>query len=172
MRWWMSVRRAGGTCLRLICVCIQTRQMRQAGTESVGAGGRRRRVGERRRRALENVDEGRCCWSSALVQVPDQPRPSALIWGGGGGWPARHGTSSDGPASSLRMFGHVHRAMCGGGCQFEVLEEYVGARMGVGGASESVGGASERVGGRLRSSEGAGGRRRMLARGDVAGHQP
>ena len=31
---------------------------------------------------------------------------------------------SDGPASSLRMFGHVHRAMCGGGCQFEVLEEY------------------------------------------------
>ena len=22
------------------------------------------------------------------------------------------------------MFGHVHRAMCGGGCQFEVLEEY------------------------------------------------
>ena len=30
---------------------------------------------------------------------------------------------SDGPASSLRMFGHVHRAMCGGGCQFEVLEE-------------------------------------------------
>ena len=34
---------------------------------------------------------------------------------------------SDGPASSLRMFGHVHRAMCGGGCQFEVLEEHVGA---------------------------------------------
>ena len=32
---------------------------------------------------------------------------------------------SDGPASSLRMFGHVHRAMCGGGCQFEVLEEHV-----------------------------------------------
>ena len=31
---------------------------------------------------------------------------------------------SDGPASSLRMFGHVHRAMCSGGCQFEVLEEY------------------------------------------------
>ena len=24
---------------------------------------------------------------------------------------------SDGPASSLRMPGHVHRAMCGGGCQ-------------------------------------------------------
>ena len=37
---------------------------------------------------------------------------------------------SDGPASSLRMFGHVHRAMCGGGCQFEVLEEHVGARRG------------------------------------------
>ena len=32
---------------------------------------------------------------------------------------------SDGPASSLRMFGHVHRAMCSGGCQFEVLEEHV-----------------------------------------------
>jgi len=31
---------------------------------------------------------------------------------------------SDGPASSLRMFGHVHWAMCGGGCQFEVLEEH------------------------------------------------
>ena len=30
----------------------------------------------------------------------------------------------DGPASSLRMFGHVHWAMCGGGCQFEVLEEH------------------------------------------------
>ena len=32
-----------------------------------------------RRRALENVDEGRCCWASALVQVPGQPWPSALI---------------------------------------------------------------------------------------------
>ena len=32
------------------------------------------------------------------------------------------------PASSLRMFGHVHRAMCSGGCQFEVLEERVLAR--------------------------------------------
>ena len=43
---------------------------------------------------------------------------------------------SDGPASSLRMFGHVHRAMCSDGRQFEVLEEHVGAAMrggGVGG---------------------------------------
>ena len=32
---------------------------------------------------------------------------------------------SDGPAFSLRMFGHVHRAICGGGCHFEVLEEHV-----------------------------------------------
>ena len=60
---------------------------------------------------------------------------------------------SDGPASLLRMFGHVHRAMCSGGCQVEVLEEYVGARSGVGGTSESVGGASERVGGCLRLPE-------------------
>ena len=28
-------------------------------------------------------------------------------------------------ASSLRMFGHVHRAMCSDGCQFEVLEKHV-----------------------------------------------
>ena len=34
---------------------------------------------------------------------------------------------SDGPASSLRMFGHVHRAMCGDWHQFEELEEYVQA---------------------------------------------
>ena len=42
----------------------------------------RRCAGERRsrrRRALENVDEGRCCWASALVQVPGQPWPPALI---------------------------------------------------------------------------------------------
>ena len=26
------------------------------------------------------------------------------------------------------MFGHVHRAMCSGGCLFEVLEEHVLAR--------------------------------------------
>ena len=32
-----------------------------------------------RRMALENVDEGRCCWASALVQVPGQPWPPALI---------------------------------------------------------------------------------------------
>ena len=37
---------------------------------------------------------------------------------------------SDGPASSLRMFGHVHRAMCSDGCQFEVLEEHVCACQG------------------------------------------
>merc|ERR1711981_1295700 len=57
---------------------------------------------------------------------------------GGGQLGMAHRT--DGPASSLRMLGHVHRAMCGGGCQFEVLEEHVGARRGVGGTSESVGG--------------------------------
>ena len=31
------------------------------------------------RKALENVDEGRCCWPSALIQVPDHPWPPALI---------------------------------------------------------------------------------------------
>ena len=72
---------------------------------------------------------------------------------------------SDGPASSLRMFGHVHRAMCGGGCQFEVLEEHVGARRGVGGTSESVGG-------RRRSLEDVGCRWRMSVRGDIAGPRP
>ena len=45
------------------------------------------------------------------------------IGGGGGGGQLGMAHRSDGPASSLRMFGHVHRAMCGGGCQFEVLEE-------------------------------------------------
>ena len=72
---------------------------------------------------------------------------------------------SDGPASSLRMFGHVHRAMCGGGCQFEVLEEHVGARRGVGGTSESVGGC-------WRSLEDVGCRWRMSVRGDIAGPRP
>ena len=49
---------------------------------------------------------------------------------GGGGGVGQLGMAhrSDGPASSLRMFGHVHRAMCSGGCQFEVLEEHVRAR--------------------------------------------
>ena len=74
------------------------------------------------------------------------------------------------------MFGHVHRAMCSGGCQFEVLEERVLARyvpayktdeadmesVGAGGRRRSVGGASESVGER----------RRMPMRGDVAGHRP
>ena len=104
-----------------------------------------------------------CLWTGQTVLI------SSSCWRGG--WLARHGTSIRWASLLAGMFGHVHRAMCGGGYQFEVPEEYVGARMGVGGASESVGGASERVGGRLRSSEGAGGRR-MLARGDVAGHRP
>ena len=47
-------------------------------------------------------------------------------WGGVGQLGMAH--PSDGPASSLRMFGHVHRAMCSGGCQFEVLEGHVFAR--------------------------------------------
>ena len=38
-----------------------------------------RSASEGARRALENVDEGRCCWASALVQVPGQPWPPALI---------------------------------------------------------------------------------------------
>ena len=45
-------------------------------------------------------------------------------WGRGGVGQLGMAHRSDGPASSLRMFGHVHRAMCGGGCQFEVLEEH------------------------------------------------
>ena len=44
--------------------------------------------------------------------------------GGGGVGQLGMAHRSDGPASSLRMFGHVHRAMCGGGCQFEELEEH------------------------------------------------
>ena len=47
---------------------------------------------------------------------------SVCVWGVGQLGMAHR---SDGPASSLRMFGHVHRAMCGGGCHFKVLEEHV-----------------------------------------------
>ena len=47
--------------------------------------------------------------------------------GGEGGWLARHGTSIRWASLLAWMFGHVHRAMCGGGCQFEVLEEHVRA---------------------------------------------
>ena len=77
------------------------------------------------------------CWGTLALMC--------AVYRGVGGWPARHGTSigcsasllrtvvhsvwgggggvgqlgmahrSDGPASSLRMFGHVHWAMCGGG---------------------------------------------------------
>ena len=65
---------------------------------------------------------------------------------------------SDGPASSLRMFGHVHRAMCGGGCQFEVLEEYVGAPEG---RWRCVGKRRRRVGESRRAPEVVGGRRRL-----------
>ena len=66
----------------------------EADTGSVGAGGRRRSVGGvsesvgERRRALENADEGRCCWPSALIQVPDQPWPSALIQVPDHPWPS------------------------------------------------------------------------------------
>ena len=47
---------------------------------------------------------------------------------GVGGWLARHGTSIRWARLIARMFGHGHRAMCSGGCQFEVLEERVLAR--------------------------------------------
>ena len=70
---------------------------------------------------------------------------------------------SDGPASSLRMFGHVHRAMCSGGCQFEVLEEHVLARYVPAyktdeADTESVGagGRRRRVGERRRAPESVG----------------
>ena len=46
--------------------------------------------------------------------------------GRAGGWLARHGTSIRWASLLAWMFGHVHRAMCSGGCQFEVLEERVG----------------------------------------------
>ena len=45
-----------------------------------------------------------------------------------GGWLARHGTSIRWASLLAWMFGHVHRAMCSDGCQFEVLEEHVCAR--------------------------------------------
>ena len=72
------------------CVpAYKTRQMRQArkALEPEGVGGASEGVGGRRR-ALENVDEGRCCWPSALVQVPDQPWPSALIQVPDHPWPS------------------------------------------------------------------------------------
>ena len=50
--------------------------------------------------------------------------PFSFFFGGGVGQLGM-AHPSDGPASSLRMFGHVHRAMCSDGCQFEVLEEHV-----------------------------------------------
>ena len=44
---------------------------------------------------------------------------------GGGRGLARHGTSIRWARLIARMFGHGHRAVCSGGCQFEVLEERV-----------------------------------------------
>ena len=44
---------------------------------------------------------------------------------GRGGWLARHGTSIRWACLIARMFGHGHRVMCSGGCQFEALEERV-----------------------------------------------
>ena len=41
------------------------------------------------------------------------------------GWLDRHGTSIRWARLIARMFGHGHRAVCSGGCQFEVLEERV-----------------------------------------------
>ena len=82
-----------------------------------------------------------------------------------GGWPARHGASIRWASLLAWMFGHVHRAMCSGGCQFEVLEEHVRARYVPAYKTrqmrqarkalepESVGGASENVGGRRRALE-------------------
>ena len=43
-------------------------------------------------------------------------------------WLARHGTSIRWARLLAWMFGHVHRAMCSGGCQFEVLQEPACAR--------------------------------------------
>ena len=73
----------------LLDVCLHTRQMRQTRRvlEPEGVGGASESVGGSRR-ALENADEGRCCWPSALVQVPDQPRPSALIQVPDHPWPS------------------------------------------------------------------------------------
>ena len=59
------------------------------------------------------------------------------------------------------MFGHVHRAKCSGGCQFEVLEEHVLTRYVPAYKTDeadtesvgAVGGTSEGVGGRWRALE-------------------
>ena len=74
---------------------------------------------------------------------------------------------ADGPSSSVRMFGHVHRAMCSCGCQFEVLEEHVCARCvpayktdEAGTESVGAGGASEA---RWRADWGGGGARVVWA---------
>ena len=72
VQWWMSIRSAGGACSYSMCACIQDRRGRHGERWS-------RRASEERRRASENADEGRCCWPSALIQVPDQPWPSALL---------------------------------------------------------------------------------------------
>ena len=74
------------------------------------------------------------------------------------------------------MFGHVHRAMCGGGCQFEVLEGHVCARYVPAYKTDEADMASVGAGAALeacrRASEGAGDRWRMSVRGDVAGDRP
>ena len=81
---------------------------------------------------------------------------------------------SDGPASSLRMFGHVHRAMCSDGCRFEVLEEHVCACIqdktnGASMESVGAGGCRRCVGERRRVP---GGRWRMSVKGGVADRRP
>ena len=73
--------------------------------------------------------ECRVAWTCKHGRSREQCAVVALLLkhlGGGAGGVGQLGMAhrSDGPASSLRMFGHVHWAMCGGGCQFEVLEEH------------------------------------------------
>jgi len=69
------------------------------------------------------------------------------------------------------MFGHVHRAMCSDGRQFEVLEDHVGACIqdktnGASMESVGAGGCRRCVGERRRVP---GGRWRMSVKGGVAG---
>ena len=82
---------------------------------------------------------------------------------GGGGGLARHGTSIRWARLIARMFGHGHRAMCSGGCQFEVLEEsvlaqYVPAHKTDEADTEIVGAGERRrsVGERRRASKSVG----------------
>ena len=73
----------------------------------------------------------------AVVELESEGRGEGE--GGRGGWLARHGTSIRWARLTARMFGHGHRAVCGGGRHLEVVEECVLADNGLQTETQSCG---------------------------------